>query len=117
MARTSTTSNGKSNDKYRGHQKHENRLNPEKDHVPGHLGYTRANLEGVVSEKPRKETRRVGTRKNTAMESSKPRRTASRSKQTEETSMEGRPNKGGRGTNRRGAAASKSARAGSRTRH
>lgn len=29
-------------------QMHENRENPEKDHVPGHMGYTRENLNTVV---------------------------------------------------------------------
>jgi hypothetical protein len=28
-------------------QKHENRTNPDKDHVPGHKGYDRSNLENV----------------------------------------------------------------------
>lgn len=30
-----------------GEQSHENRANPEKDHTPGHMGYTRENLENV----------------------------------------------------------------------
>jgi hypothetical protein len=28
-------------------QKHENRQNPERDHVPGHMGYTDEDVEGV----------------------------------------------------------------------
>jgi hypothetical protein len=31
-------------------QMHENRENPAKDHVPGHMGYTRENLVGVNPE-------------------------------------------------------------------
>ena len=32
-------------------QMHENRDNPEQDHVPGHMGYTRDNLVGVTEKK------------------------------------------------------------------
>lgn len=28
-------------------QRHESRVSPEKDHVPGHLGYNRSNLNNV----------------------------------------------------------------------
>lgn len=30
-------------------QQHENRVNPEKDHVPGHMGYDRSNLDSVLT--------------------------------------------------------------------
>lgn len=38
---------GVNEQRYRGHQKHENRENPEGDHPTGHLGYNRSNLDNV----------------------------------------------------------------------
>ncbi|HVK62595.1 MAG TPA: hypothetical protein VM432_13640 [Bdellovibrionales bacterium] len=95
-------------------RKHEDRVNPDLDHVPGHKGYTLANRRDIVGRDPRPAAR-SGTRVNSASVSSRSRRTVDAEEPVRRASMKGRSNTGGRGTVRRSKASASAARAGLRS--